>query len=186
MIRHAEPADAIAVAPLIIQAMGALANKFSNTNDSGKTLSLFEYFVTQKNNQYSYENTLVFVEREEILGSLNAYDGSKLIELRKNFTDYLRSNNNLTDLRTEEETQTGEFYLDTISVTPSAQGKGIGKQLIKAGIAWAQKLGHQQVGLLVEVNNEKAMNLYCSQGFNIQNKKKFMGELYHHMVFQIS
>ncbi|RYG16420.1 MAG: N-acetyltransferase, partial [Chitinophagaceae bacterium] len=139
MIRNAKPDDAKAVAPLIIQAMGELANKFSNTTDAKKTLALFEYFFRQKSNQYSYENALVFEDNGQILGSLNAYDGGKLPELRKNFTDYLRVNNSLKDFHPEEETQAGEFYLDTISVSPSAQGKGIGKQLIDAGIAWARK-----------------------------------------------
>jgi len=186
MIRIAKPGDARAVAPLIIQAMGELANKFSNTTDATKTLELFEYFFSQKNNQYSYENTLVFEENSQILGSLNAYDGDKLIELRKNFADYLRIHNNVEDFYSEEETEAGEFYLDTISVAPSAQGKGIGKQLIDAGIKWAKKKGHKKVGLLVEVENEKALRLYQSKGFSIQNKKEFVGGLYFHMIIKLT
>jgi len=186
MIRNAKPDDAKAVAPLIIQAMGELANKFSNTTDAEKTLALFEYFFSGRNNQYSYENTLVFEESNRIFGSLNAYDGGKLPELRKNFTNYLSLHNNLKDFHPDKETQAGEFYLDTISVSPSAQGKGIGKQLIDAGIAWATELGHKKVGLLVEVENESAMKLYQSKGFTIQNKKDFMGGLYYHMIYQIA
>ena len=184
MIRIAKPGDAKAVAPLIIQAMGELANKFSNTTNAKKTLELFEYFFSQQNNQYSYDNTLIFEENSQILGSLNAYDGGQLPELRKNFTEYLRVHNNLKDFHPEEETEAGEFYLDTISVAPSAQGRGIGKQLIDAGIKWAKKMGHKKVGLLVEVENEKALRLYQSKGFTIQNKKEFMGELYFHMIYQ--
>jgi len=186
MIRIAKPGDAKAVAPLIIQAMDELANKFSNTTDETKTLGLFEYFFSQKNNQYSYENTLVFEESRQILGSLNAYDGGQLIELRKNFTDYLQAHHDLKDFHPAEETEAGEFYLDTISVAPSAQGRGIGKQLIDAGIKWAKKMGHKKIGLLVEVENEKALRLYQSKGFTIQNKKEFMGGLYFHMIFRIN
>ncbi|KQR70244.1 GNAT family N-acetyltransferase [Pedobacter sp. Leaf176] len=186
MIRKAKPEDAEAVAPLIIQAMGELANKFSNTTDAIKTLGLFEYFFSQQNNQYSYENTLVFEENNQILGTLNAYDGGKLAELRKKFTEYISLHSDVKDFNPEEETEAGEFYFDTISVAPSAQGKGIGKQLIAAGIAWAEKTGHKNVGLLVEVENEKAFKLYQSKGFEIQNKKKFMGGLYLHMTYQIA
>ncbi|MBC6111934.1 GNAT family N-acetyltransferase [Pedobacter fastidiosus] len=185
MIRKAKPEDTKAVAPLIIQAMGELANKFSNTTDADKTLALFEYFFKQKNNQYSYEHTLVYEGDGIVLGSLNAYDGAKLIELRKNFLDYLAIHNNLNDFQPEDETGSGEFYLDTISVNPHAQGKGIGKQLIDAGIEWAKKLSHNKVGLLVEVDNEKALKLYQTKGFQIQNKKEFIGGLYHHMVCKI-
>lgn len=186
MIRKAKPGDAKAVAPLIIQAMGELANKFSNTTDATKTVDLFEYFFSQKNNQYSYENTLVFEENSHILGALNAYDGGKLPELRKNFAEYLRINNNVEDFHPEEETEAGEFYFDTISVAPSAQGKGIGKQLIDSGIKWAEKHGHHTVGLLVEQNNENALRLYEKMGFLIQNEKQFMGCLYYRMIFKIN
>lgn len=185
MIRIAKPEDAKAVAPLIIQAMGKLANKFSNTTDADKTNALFEYFFGQKNNQYSYEHTLVYEEDGTILGSLNAYDGGKLVVLRKKFLDYLAIHNGLKDFSPQPETERGEFYFDTISVHPSAQGKGIGKKLIDAGIDWAIKLGHHKVGLLVEIDNDRALALYQSKGFQIQNEKAFIGGLYYHLINQI-
>ncbi|TCD08192.1 GNAT family N-acetyltransferase [Pedobacter frigidisoli] len=184
MIRKAKPADAEEVAQLIIQAMGNLANKFSNTDDTIATLSLFKYFFSQTDNQYSYENTLVYEENSQILGSINAYDRGKLLELRKNFLDHLAHHNGLTNFNPENETQSGEFYLDTISVNPNAQGKGIGKQLIDAGINWAKELGHNKVGLLVEIDNEKALKLYQTKGFEIQKEKKFIGGLYYHMIYK--
>lgn len=184
MIREATPDDAKAVAPLIIQAMGELANKFSNTTDADETLALFDYLFKLKNNQYSYQHTLVYIENGIILGSLNAYDGGKLAELRKTFLD-LVNHNSSTVFSPEAETEIGEFYLDTISVHPTAQGKGIGKQLIDAGINWAVALNLNKVGLLVEVANERALALYETKGFKIQNQKKFMGGSYNHMVYQI-
>jgi len=185
MIRDAKPEDATAVAPLIILAMGELAYKFSNTKDVNKTTALFESFFRQTDNQYSYQNTIVYEEDAVILGSLNAYDGGKLLELRKNFLAYLKTHNHLPDFNPEPETEAGEFYLDTISVNPNAQGKGIGKKLIDAGILWAKKLKHNKVGLLVEVNNKKALNLYLNKGFEIINQKEFIGEQYYHMVHHI-
>ncbi|MNI36000.1 Spermine/spermidine acetyltransferase [compost metagenome] len=94
-------------------------------------------------------------------------------------------NDKPTDSKPDAETQSGEFYLDSISVNPKAQGKGIGKELIKAGINWGRQLGHQNIALLVEQNNVQALKLYEKMGFVIQNEKQFMGGLYHHMVFQL-
>lgn len=186
MIREAKISDAKTVARLIIQAMGELAYKFSNTSDYNATIKLFEHFFKETNNQYSFENTLVYVnDNNEVLGSLNAYDGAKLIELRTNFLDYLSTHHGLNNFNPEPETQAGEFYLDTISVSPAAQGKGIGKQLIDAGIKLAEELGHTQVGLLVEVDNYKALKLYQKKGFEIKDEKKFIKGSYHHMVYQI-
>ena len=185
MIRAAKPSDADVVVPLIIQAMGKLAGKFANSNDPDVIIALFKHFFIQDNNQYSFQNTLVYTEKNHVLGSLNAYDGAKLFILRKNFTNYLAKNRGLTDFHPEAETQPGEFYLDTISVNHNMQGKGIGKLLIHAGIDWARNLGHQKVGLLVEKNNTKAFKLYQKMGFTIQNEHIFIGEDYLHMVCQI-
>jgi ribosomal protein S18 acetylase RimI-like enzyme len=185
MIRPAKPTDAEEVAPLIIQAMGKLANKLTNTEDKEVINGIFKYFFQQKGNQYSYENTLVFEDKGKILGSLNAYDGGKLLNLRQPFLEYLAENHQAKNINQGTETQNGEFYLDTISVNPNAQGKGIGKQLIKAGIDWAKQLGHYNIGLLVEQNNDRALKLYQNMGFVIQNEKQFMSGLYHHMVFKI-
>ncbi|WP_029284956.1 GNAT family N-acetyltransferase [Pedobacter sp. R20-19] len=185
MIRPAEPSDSKFVVPLIIQAMDELAGKFANSSDPKIIEQLFEHFFKQKHNQYSYENTLVFIENDQVLGSINAYDGGKLFELRKTFLDHLTKNYNLLNFHPEPETEAGEFYLDTISVHPEAQGKGIGKALIKAGIEWGKSMGHKRIGLLVEMENQKALKLYQNKAFSIQNQKLFIGGLYYHMVYTI-
>jgi ribosomal protein S18 acetylase RimI-like enzyme len=185
MIRSAKPADTEEVVPLIIQAMGKLAKKLTNVEDDEIVNQIFKYFFQQENNQYSYENTLVFEGEGKILGSLNAYDGRKLLQLHQPFLAYLGEHYQANNSDQGTETQSGEFYLDTISVNPNAQGKGIGKQLIITGIEWAEQLGHHNIGLLVEQNNDRALKLYQNMGFAIQNEKKFMGGLYHHMVFKL-
>lgn len=183
MIRAARPSDADAVGPLIIQAMSTLANKLTNIEDQEVINKIFTHFFQQQGNQYSYENTLVFEDEGKVLGSINAYDGSKLFELRKPFLAYLAEYHHARNINPDAETEEGEFYLDSISVNPSSQGKGIGKLLIKAGVDWGKKLGHRKIGLLVEQSNENALKLYKKMGFSVQNEKQFMGGLYHHMVF---
>lgn len=185
MIRAAKPADAEEVVPLVIQAMGKLAKKLTNVEDDEIINRIFKHFFQQENNQYSYENTLVFEDEGKILGSLNAYDGGNLLKLRQPFLAYLAEHYQANNTNQDTETQSGEFYLDTISVNPNTQGKGIGKQLIKAGIDWAEQLGHHNIGLLVEQSNDRALKLYQNMGFAIQNEKQFMGGLYHHMVLKI-
>ena len=184
MIRSAKPSDSQFAVPLIIQAMGELAAKFANSNDPNIIFDLFEHFFQQKENQYSFENTLIYVEDETILGSINAYDGAKLAMLREPFLKYLNINNSL-NLSAEQETESGEFYIDTVSVKPEAQGKGIGKQLILQAIKWAKELNHSYVGLLVELSNPRALKLYQNLGFRIKNEKTFMGGLYYHLVYNI-
>lgn len=185
MIRQAEPADAEQVVPLIIQAMGHLAVKFANSDKPEVITRLFTHFFKEKANQYSYQNTLVYLADNEILGAINAYDGAKLQSLKSPFLVYLSENHGLIDFKSENEAESDEFYLDTISVNAKAQGKGIGKALINAGIDWAKKLGHVKTGLLVEPENIKALKLYQHKGFEIENEKEFMGGKYYHMTYKI-
>ncbi|WP_131536977.1 GNAT family N-acetyltransferase [Pedobacter nototheniae] len=183
MIQQAKPEDSKAVAKLIVQAMGDLAYKFANSKNLDDATALFEFFFKQKANQYSYENTLVFEEDGEVFGSINAYDGAKIFDLRTPFLKYLEENKGLKNFNPEPETEAGEFYLDTISVSEKMQGKGIGKLLIKAGLDWAVKLGHKKTALLVDKENEGALRLYLKMGFKIENEKQFIGGQYYHMIF---
>lgn len=183
MIRPAIPEDAAAVAPLIVQAMGPLAGKLIFSNVTEAIIQIFEQLFKQRKNQYSFENTLVYAEGNQVLGSINAYDGALLLHFRKNLMEYLKAteDNNTSEVETQE----GEFYFDTISVNPKAQGIGIGKQLIQAGISWAKAIGHTDIGLLVDVNNVRALRLYESFGFKITHGKRFMSELYYHLSYKV-
>jgi len=186
MIRAARPEDANAVVPLILQAMGTLAQKFANSKAPEVIRDLFTHFFQIRNNQYSFENTLVYEDENNVLGSVNAYDGALLVPLRENFFNYLKEHLSIHDFNFEPETERGEFYLDTISVYPEAQGKGIGKQLIEAGINWGATLGHTKIGLLVETENVNAKRLYQKMGFQMAGIKKFMGGNYAHMIYPLT
>jgi len=53
-------------------------------------------------------------------------------------------------------------------VTPSAQGMGIGKLLIKAAEDWAKGLGYRLLHLEVFANNNNAYDFYQNQGFKAE------------------
>jgi len=185
-IRKAKASDYKQVAPLVVQAMNDLTYKFTQKDDPNQALLLFEYFFQKENNQYSYENTLVYEEDNQIVGSITAYDGALLESLRKPFFQYLKDEYQLADLSVEDETQPGEFYIDTVGVSVYFQRKGIGTKLIDSVIAWAREMGHQRVGLLVDTDNPKAKKLYNRLGFETKSIKPFMGGYYEHMQMQIN
>ncbi|SMC35688.1 GNAT family N-acetyltransferase [Moheibacter sediminis] len=184
LIRPAQKSDYIQVAPLIVQAMEDLAMKFTQSSDLEKSIPVFEYFFQQKGNQYSYENTLVFEENGEIIGSITGYDGNKLNELRTPFLDHLLEKFRFEQIP-EDETEAGEFYIDTVSVSMNHQGKGIGRKLIEAMIIHAKEKGFYKVGLLVDVENPSAKKLYERIGFKIIKTKNLMGGQYEHLVFTV-
>lgn len=184
LIRPAQKEDSEFVAPLIVQAMNDLAMKFTKSSDLEKSIPVFEYFFQQRRNQYSYENTLVCEENGEIIGSVTGYDGGKLNELRTPFLDHLSEKFGFEQMP-EDETEPGEFYLDTISVSIHHQGKGIGKKLIEAMIHHAKQKGFEKVGLLVDVENPSAKKLYERIGFKVLKTKNLMGGQYEHLVFSL-
>lgn len=141
-IRQAKTEDAFIVAPLIVQAMGDLACDFTGKEAIEQAIPLFETLFAKTENQYSHDNTLVFEEKGNILGSITTYDGGKLEEYREKLLKIIRQEYNVKNLSLEDETQADELYIDTLSVSPKAQGKGVGTQLIVAAIDKAKKEGH--------------------------------------------
>ncbi|WP_134685814.1 GNAT family N-acetyltransferase [Brevibacillus migulae] len=76
-----------------------------------------------------------------------------------------------------------------VYTTPAARGKGIAKQLFHHALAWAQQQeGLEQLILSVLTDNEPALRLYRSWGFEVYGTEthalKYEGVYYdeHHMV----
>jgi ribosomal protein S18 acetylase RimI-like enzyme len=108
-----------------------------------------------------------------------------LYELRQPILDYLNSRGIVTT-KIDSETGPGEFYIDTIGVSPEKQGYGLGTQLLEAGIKRGTALGHRRIGLLVNPENFKAKKFYERMGFREQGIRHFLNIAYSHMVFETS
>ncbi|UNY97864.1 GNAT family N-acetyltransferase [Zhouia spongiae] len=184
-IRPAKPEDYNQVAPLIIQAMEDVACKLIQAENPYDALPLFEKFFQQTSNQYSFDNTLVFVENGIVAGSITGYDGALLEAYRKPFLDYIEKAYDVRHDSLEDETQAGEYYIDTLSVSDKFQGKGIGSKLIKKLIVKAGENGYSKVGLLVDQTNPLAKKLYTRLGFKVEKTITFANGIYEHMQYEI-
>ena len=58
-----------------------------------------------------------------------------------------------------------ESHLLNIAITPSNQGRGLGRQLLQKVILQNQLLGVKSLSLEVRVSNNSAISLYESEGF---------------------
>lgn len=184
-IRKAKPEDFKQVAPLIVQAMEDLACAFSNANTIENSYPLFEHFFQETANQYSFEHTLVYDEKGVIMGSITFYDGQFLSKYRKPFMDYIAEKYSVKDLVIEDETVPDEVYIDTVSVSPKYQGRGIGKKLIAAAIAQSKVENHKRIGLLVDFKNPSAKKLYSALGFESVGKKQLGDNVYEHLQLEL-
>ena len=179
MIRPATPIDAVAVAPLMFQAMEEIVYKMIGKPHKEEAITLLKNLFEQEGNQYSYKNAWIYEENNTVIGSLIAYDGALLHTLRAPVLALIRSSYGI-DIVLEDETAEGELYIDTLSVLPTAQGKGIGSKLIQH----LKNVTKQPLGLLVDVQNPEAERLYTRLGFEYINHQELAGGVYKHLVFR--
>lgn len=184
-IRPAKKSDSDIVPELMLQAMEEIIFTFIGKNDIEEAIQFLTKFFSETNNQYSFENTFVIEDEEEnIIGSLTAYNGDDLDKLREPVLKYMKEDYNV-NIHPENETEGKEYYLDTVSVSPSHQGQGIGSLLLKHGIEFARRNGYSQVGLLVDLENPNAQRLYEKLGFQLGKETQLVGGSYSHMYISL-
>jgi ribosomal protein S18 acetylase RimI-like enzyme len=203
VIRPAVPSDASEAVPLILNAIGSIAFVLTGTTDRKEAEFILDQFFGQKGNRVSYENALVledssversrndlpergrqgFLERSrEVVGVALVYDGSIARILDEPLEKAAIQKSGLSDYRIPTEAEPSEFYLDTVSIDPNCQGRGFGRDLIEASCEHARKLGHNRIGLLVDIGNSRAMRLYERLEFRVAGRKQIAGDEYFHMI----
>lgn len=159
--------DARAIAEAIVEAVGAehcleLAGPDCRIDD---IVELFAEMARREDTQYSYRNALVAVDDDgHAIGVCIAYDGGRLEELRQPFLDRASEAFGINPEEVPDETEPGEYYIDTLAVNREHRGQGIGRLLLLAAAERGRSLGLRP-GLLVDKDNTKAHALYESAGF---------------------
>lgn len=180
LIRKAKIEDYKAIAPMLLLAMEDIFFSFIGEASTEKATQALEDLIQQKANQYSYENCWVMEKESAIIAVANVYDGARLVELRVPVA-LLITTQFAKDFQPEDETQTGEMYIDCLAVHPSQQGKGLGKQMVGFLIETYVHQNKKTLGLLVEHSNANAKKLYLSLGFEKVSKKTLAGKTLDHL-----
>lgn len=187
-LQPASKFQALAIARLIMMAMTDDCCRYFTGPDY--TLEDFEMAMTElvlsDNTQYSYLNTIVAIDDEGgLCGACVSYDGARLHELRKAFTDAMTENfgRDFTDMK--DETAEGELYIDSLAVPEAFRRQGIASKLLGAVIEKAERMGLPAVGLLVDKENPKAERLYRKIGFKKVGESSFGGHPMKHLQYKI-
>ncbi len=183
IFRKATKADSPEIAPLLLLAMEEIIYKFIGIDDHEAALNFLGHFVSAENNQYSYQNCLVAESNGRIAGALNLYDGGELARLREPVINYVRSNFD-KNFSPEDETQAGEYYIDSLGVRPELQGRGIGSQLLQFVIDKYVTRQRITLGLLVDEENPDARKLYLKLGFKSVGIKTLVGKRMEHLQIE--
>lgn len=176
-IRPATASDASIIASALAMALGEASMRMycgENYREVLKELARMEH------TQYSYCNALVADVNGHPAGAIVGYDGARLHELRKPTLALIQERTGQRFEGVEDETSSGEYYLDSLGVLPEYRNHGIGRRLLTALRDKAFAEGHEKAGLLVDKENPNAERLYLSLGFQrIEARKLFGHQMWH-------
>lgn len=177
-IEQANAIDSANIAPLIYDAIGTIAHSLTNESEDDRVLKGLTSLIKNTENRHSYKNTFVVRNEDEILGVVVLYDGKRGKLLDQMLSEKLSHT-------IDNEAHDDEYYIDTICVSKSARGKGIGTKLLIFAEQHARFLGYKKLSLNVELEKVQARKLYERQGFVITEPWTINGEPFHHMVKQL-
>lgn len=180
VIRKATSSDVSSITRLLFIAMDEILFEFIRQQNANEAQKFLQHFVALPNNQYSWENCFVGEVENKVVCAINIYDGDDLHSLRQPILDYVRKQYN-SSFNPEDETQSGEYYIDSFGVDPEQQGRGYGKQMLQNIINILHKEQHKTLGLLVDLENSNAKKLYTKLGFEVVGIKTLAGKTLEHL-----
>ncbi len=183
-IREATKNQAAEIATLIMMAMTDdyclyFCGDGYGLDDFYKMMTML---VEREDSQYSYQNTLVAMDADKVVGVSVNYDGGRLHELCRAFIEAAMEYIGKDHSSMDDETQAGELYLDSLAVLPEYRRQGIARRLLLATKERANRLGLPCVGLLVDKDNPVGEALYTSVGFQYVNDSQWGGHSMKHLV----
>ncbi|MBR4854382.1 MAG: GNAT family N-acetyltransferase [Alistipes sp.] len=172
IVRPAGREDAEVVAKTVAMAIG---NEVALRNYCGEEyLAVLAEIARREATQYSWQYALVAEVDGVVAGAIVGYDGARLSELREGTFAVLSECTGCVPV-VADETEVGEYYLDSVGVLPEFRGCGVGQALVAAFCDRAFAEGHERVGLIVDCENPNAERLYTSLGFERVGRKRFFG-----------
>ncbi|TFG70884.1 MAG: GNAT family N-acetyltransferase [Methanomassiliicoccus sp.] len=70
-------------------------------------------------------------------------------------------------------------WIDLLGVTKAMRGQGLGTAMLVDGMKWLESKGHDTIFIGVDAKNDKALGLYISLGFKVENESQV-----YHLVFE--
>lgn len=184
IIRQARPEDAEKAAPLIIHAIGEIANHMTAQTEPEAVLEKVKAMICGEHTRHSHRYTYTAIVGGDIAGVLVFYHGNQAEALDRYLIEELKKEGHQRSI--EPEAHIDEWYIDTVSVDPVFQGQGIGSKLFAFAEELAASQGGSKLSLNVDIDKDGAIRLYKRLGFSISEPWTIIGEPFHHMVKVIS
>ncbi|MBF0170526.1 MAG: GNAT family N-acetyltransferase [Nitrospinae bacterium] len=164
-IRPAAPADAVAVARLLVEAGGGLVEHVSRRVAPGSDpVALMAALVEDPLSPYSFRNCFVTIDGDEITAAVNVYP-AEAFRPDPGVIDRLSPADRARLAPLYETRVEGSLYLSGMAVAYGHRGEGLGRLLMGEVFATAQRLGRREVSLMVWADNVNVVRFYAASGF---------------------
>lgn len=186
MLRHATREDAPFIALVVIEALGEnimeRAHAGSIGDEERRKLELVAGVIRRDDTLYSWRHTLMAEDTDGTpLGAIVAYPGDDYVKMRTRTFALLDELITFDVASMDAETVPGEYYLDSLAVSPAARGKGIGKLLLCAARDEAFAMSRPAI-LACAPENVNAKIMYEAMGFRQDGELFIFGHPYLRMV----
>ncbi|WP_054956525.1 GNAT family N-acetyltransferase [Paenibacillus dakarensis] len=181
-IRPAVKEDAQAAARLLYDALHDIAHQLTGQESEEDALRDLAFYFEQEEGRLSYHQCLVSEVDGKAAGLIVTYGGDEAKELDRPMVERLRELKNDPSFTLDKEADEDEFYIDTLSVSSSYKGMGIGSALIRAAEARAKERGYGKIALAVVTGNKRAYSLYLRTGYEVDKEIIINKHVYFHMV----
>lgn len=177
-LRKATSSDCSFIAKMIMMALHI------TEEDNERLYNHMVELVEDKHTLYYWERCTIACDDNMPVGLCLAYDGVDYPERREYSFSFVCkdgkpvSDNNTDLLVQPDESGWGEMYIDSLAVIPEYRGNGIGRMMLKDALKRSVKLALMPT-ILVNPNNEPALKLYKSLGFEYGEEMEVFGTLYH-------
>lgn len=182
-IRPAVPEDAAYLAFCVTAAMGIEPD----TEEWRALFEVMQEICVMEDSLYSYRfaHMAIDLATSRPAGCLISYDGGLYKDLREKTFSYASRRLGRSIGNTDMETGPGEYYLDSLAVSPEFRGGKIGHRLIMNAVEKGRKAGFSEISLIADKEKPGLQAYYAAAGFAAKGEIIFLGHPYIRMVHSI-
>lgn len=193
-IRRAYQEDAPFIAESVLAAMGydrdssislAAKENYYESKSYEEVKRVLEEIAARPDTLYSYRHSRIATYGGEVAGVIVGYDGAAYREMAELTFGLIAGKLGTAPFNPGEETREGEYYLDSLHVSPDFRGHSIGTILMRNELDIAEALGFRKVSLIVDKEKPWLHRLYARLGFEEAGETVFFGEKYLRMTQEI-
>ena len=189
--RPANPGDAKVAGNLLFETFPKKAAYIIGLGCEGRARKILSDIFQIPGHRLSYEFTQMVIHNSKVIGAMVTFPGSELGKLDRGlylpilrqykFSGKLKLIRRAFPLIFIKETTSNEYFLSNLVVKGQYRNKGIGEKMLHHVEELATDAGLSKIGLIVNLENQKARRFYDRNGYEIKAMNLFPNRLVTHL-----